>query len=62
MKILEESLICGNMKTFTNILIILIGLFLFVCIIFMDFSRTMTGCLGVLGFICILLGWIAVND
>lgn len=46
------------MGDFINILIILIGAFLLACVVFVEsLSYDAAGCLGVAGFIIILLGW-----
>lgn len=51
------------MKRFVNILLIIIGLFFFICIIFIsDMSEAKNFWLGLIGLIFIILGWIAIND
>lgn len=48
------------MRNFINIIIILIGAFLLACVIFIEnLSYDASGCLGVVGFIFIVLGWYA---
>lgn len=48
------------MKRFVNIIIILIGAFLLVCVVFIEsLSHDAAGWLGFVGFVLVILGWCA---